>query len=176
MDTQAHQKFAELFVDAQGKVYRYILTLILNTADAEDIFQQTSLTLWEKWQQYDPASPFAPWAYGIARNHIRNHIRKSMRLGRSVALSELLIERISDIRQESESTLERRRNALPDCLERLSQKHRRLLEKRYDAGESIESVAETFGLSVEAAYKTIQRIRRTLHDCINGAMDSEKAT
>jgi RNA polymerase sigma-70 factor (ECF subfamily) len=173
MDTRAHKNFAELFVDAQGRIYRYILTLVPNTADAEDIFQQTSLTLWDKWEQFIPDSPFMPWACGIARNHIRNHIRKTMRQGKPIALSEHLIERISSIRAEAESDLEDRRGVLADCLDGLSEKHRRMLDQRYDAGESIESVADTFGLSVEATYKAIQRVRHALFDCINGATASE---
>lgn len=175
MNSIAHQSFAELFINAQGRIYRYILTLVPNAADAEDIFQQTSLTLWEKWDQFDSSSPFMPWACGIARNHIRNHIRKLMRQGKPVALSEKLIDRISDIRIESDSILENRRGALADCLDRLSQKHRQLLNQRYDAGESIESVADSFGLSVEATYKAIQRIRHSLFDCINGANAQEGA-
>ncbi len=173
MAPMAHQKFAELFVTAQGKVYRYILTLVPHVADAEDLFQQTSLTLWEKWEQYDPTAPFMPWACGIARNHIRNHIRKAIRQGHLVHLSERLMERIADIREQSDSGLEKRRGALGQCLQKLSDKHRQMLDRRYDAGASIENVASEFGLSIEAAYKTIQRIRRTLHDCIRVEISSE---
>jgi RNA polymerase sigma-70 factor, ECF subfamily len=53
MDDTKLQQFVELFVRNQNRIYRFIMTLIPNRTDADDLFQQTSLTLWKTWARYD---------------------------------------------------------------------------------------------------------------------------
>ena len=60
----------------QQRVFAYIVSLVPNRADAEELFQQTCLTLWEHWERYDMSLDFVPWACGIAHNHVRNFLRK----------------------------------------------------------------------------------------------------
>jgi RNA polymerase sigma-70 factor, ECF subfamily len=45
-----------------------VAPLVPNVADAEDIVQQTAIALWEKFDAYDPAQPFTPWACRFALN------------------------------------------------------------------------------------------------------------
>ena len=56
------------FLQHQDRVYGYIVLMLPNRHDAEDVFQQTSLILWQKWDQFDPEQDFLSWACGIARN------------------------------------------------------------------------------------------------------------
>ena len=58
MDTARHEQFARAFVQYQDRVYGHIVTMLPNRHDAEDVFQQTSLILWQKWEQFDPERDF----------------------------------------------------------------------------------------------------------------------
>jgi RNA polymerase sigma-70 factor (ECF subfamily) len=60
-----HDQFVERFVRSQDRIYAYVATLLPNRADAEEVFQQTSLILWKKWQQFDPSRDFVRWACGM---------------------------------------------------------------------------------------------------------------
>ena len=82
-----HEQFAERFVRSQDRIYAYVVTLLPNRTDAEEVFQQTSLVLWKKWQQFDPSRDFVAWACGIAHHEVQNFLRKHRDKGR-VALSE----------------------------------------------------------------------------------------
>ena len=53
-----HDQFVERFVRSQDRIYAYVVTLLPNRADAEEVFQQTSLALWKKWRQFDPGRDF----------------------------------------------------------------------------------------------------------------------
>src|SRR4051794_9938980 len=55
-------QFVEQFIRSQGRVYAYIVTLLPNRDDTEEVFQQTSLALWKKWQEFDPTRDFVRWA------------------------------------------------------------------------------------------------------------------
>ena len=96
MDTARHEQFARAFVQYQDRVYGYIATMLPNRHDAEDVFQQTSLILWQKWEQFDPERDFLSWACGIARNEVRNFLRRHGRA--RVVLSERLMDELAEVK------------------------------------------------------------------------------
>ena len=71
--------FVALFVKNQRRIYGYILTVVPDCNEADDLFQQTSLVLWEKAGEFRPEGDFVRWACGIAFNVIRNYRVKKRR-------------------------------------------------------------------------------------------------
>src|SRR5882672_9457197 len=90
MDKDLHALFAERFVRNENRVYRYIFSLIPRRTEAEELFQETSLTLWKTWERYSPDVEFVAWACGIAHNLVRNHLRKRKTQPRLLADEQLL--------------------------------------------------------------------------------------
>lgn len=167
-----HSAFAERFIRDQHRIYRYILTLVPVRADAEELFQQTSLTLWKQWERFDPTRPFVPWACAIAHNHIRNHLR-TRKDHRRVYLSDELMQQVAATRLACEDHLDRRRAALDGCLDKLDAAQRRLLEACYESDQPLNAIAQRRGQTANALYKTLRRIRRALHECIERALAQE---
>ena len=95
-------EFAELLTHHQGQLLGYIYSLVRNLDDADDLFQQTSLVLWDKFDQYDPSRTFAAWACGVARYEVLNFLRARSRdrLYFSDELSLALIEAQEELEQE----------------------------------------------------------------------------
>ena len=62
--------------------------------------------------------------------------------------------------------LQAQRDALAACLEKLPEKDRTLVSQRYLEGATTKTVAATVGRSVDAVYKSLQRIRSALLACI----------
>src|SRR5215469_17587546 len=97
--SREHDQFIERFIRSQDRIYAYVVTLLPNRTDAEEVFQQTSLVLWKKWQQFDPARDFVAWACGIAHYEVRNFLRKHKDKAR-VYLSEDIMEEMTRVRLE----------------------------------------------------------------------------
>ena len=112
MQTDQHRRFVERFLREQHRLYGYIVTLVPQRADAEEIFQETSLLLWEKWSDFDQSRDLLPWACGIAHNVLRNYLRKKKPM--AVNLDESFLERVAEVRLEREASLEPRRVAEAD--------------------------------------------------------------
>ena len=167
-----HGQFVERFVRSQDRIYAYVVTLLPNRTDAEEVFQQTSLVLWKKWQQFDPRRDFVAWACGIAHHEVRNFLRKHKDRGR-VSLSEDVLAEVARVRLEMHDVLEARRHALRHCLGLLEQGHRELLERCYAGKDSIKAIAESLGQPPNAVYMTLKRLRRALFDCINRTLAAE---
>ena len=99
--------------------------------------------------------------------HLRTESRRRRLIDEDVAA--LLDER----RVEVASTLDVRREHLRDCLSRLPEEQRRLVRGYYFDEESIEALAGRFGRGAEAIYKSLQRIRQALHQCIERKLQHE---
>jgi RNA polymerase sigma-70 factor (ECF subfamily) len=172
-----HDRFVERFLRSQDRIYAYVATLLPNRADAEDVFQQTSLILWKKWQQFDLDRDFVTWACGIAHLEVRNFLRKHKdKLGVArVYLSEDIVAELGQVRLELHDVLEARRRALRHCLDQLKQANRELLERCYAGKDTIKTIAETMGQPPNVIYMILKRLRRSLFDCINRTLAAEGA-
>ena len=158
--------FALAYIQNQGRVYGYIATLVPNRSDAEDILQRTSLVMWQKWDQFDSRYGFLPWARGIALNEIRNLLRRSER--KNVHLSDTVIAMLAE-QVEDEPELDRV-EALEHCLGGLKDQQRELLEKCYLESAGAKTAADSLGISIDAIYMRLHRIRRALVQCVEGQL------
>ena len=59
-------EFVELYSGAARRIYSFILTLVSSESDADDVFQEASKVLWQKFDQYVPGTNFYSWACRIA--------------------------------------------------------------------------------------------------------------
>jgi RNA polymerase sigma-70 factor (ECF subfamily) len=63
-------------LDIHGEgLMRYLLSLLLRRDEAEDVFQETWVRVMKQAHRADPARPFAPWLFRVARNLAFDHLR-----------------------------------------------------------------------------------------------------
>jgi RNA polymerase sigma-70 factor (ECF subfamily) len=165
------KEFLDLFAAGQLRLYRYIVLLVGNQAEAEDVLQNTNLVLLRKCDQFQPGSNFTAWSTGIAHLEVLKH--RSSRARREAALSDETIEMLSaDARRQSDM-LEMRNSALPGCIEKLPPADRNLVAEHYFHGLSWERIAATIGRSASSVRHSICRIRRELKRCIDATVGAE---
>ena len=72
------QALSMLYDKYSGALYGVILRMCKDEGHAQNLLQDTFLTIWEKSHQYDPSKGrFYTWAYRIAKNKTLNFLRKS---------------------------------------------------------------------------------------------------
>lgn len=163
----AQQRFLSLFLRSEREIFRYVAALVPNVADAEDIVQQTALALWEKFDAYDPNQPFTPWACRFALNKTKQWMERRQRWQR--LLENGLAEELAQRREELRPEMETRLRHLEGCLNKLPQEQRAMVEGYYYRRDGIEKVAGSSGRTVAATYKSLQRIRQALQQCMESA-------
>jgi len=157
-------KFVRLLVQHQDALMRYVLPLVGSLQDAQDVVQETAAALWKKFDQYDQSLPFLPWAKRFARYEVLMHHRKKRRY---TFLSESLVESLAESHEGRHTAAEQRRIALRDCLAKLPEADRRLVERRYAEKEAtVQQLAEETGQTANVLYKSLARIRRALQECV----------
>jgi len=169
----AQQRFLSLFLRSEREIFRYVAVLVPNPTDAEDIVQQTAMALWEKFDAYDPAQPFTPWACRFALNKARQWVERHQRW--KSLLENGLIDELVLRRQELQPEFELRLKHLEGCLGKLPAGQRSLVTGYYYERTSIEALAGRSGRSAAATYKMLQRIRRTLQLCVENQAKPEAA-
>lgn len=160
-----------LFLESERELLRYVMALVPNVSDARDVVQETAVALWQKIEKYDSTKPFIPWACRFALNEARMHLRTESRRRRLV--DEDVASMLEDRRVEMAASLDMRREHLQDCLNRLPEEQRRLVRSYYFDDESIEALAGKLGRGADAIYKSLQRIRQALHQCIERKLQLE---
>lgn len=165
-------EFAARLSQHQTQLFGYIYSLVRDLDDADDLFQQTSLVLWDKFDLYDPSKSFIAWACGVARFEVSNFLRSRsrQRLYFSDNLAMMLIEAHDELGEEP---LEDRRNALAECMTKLRPKDQQLLDACYGRSARIPEVAERWGRSTQSIHNSLRRIRRMLLECVSRSLAHE---
>jgi RNA polymerase sigma-70 factor (ECF subfamily) len=158
-------EFAELLRRDQARLYGYLHSMVRDINDADDVFQQTTLVLWKKFDEFDRGRSFFSWACGVARLEVANFLRTRgrHRLYFSDELNLLLVEAQAEM---CNAELEDRREALAGCVEKLRERDRQLLTECYGDTAGVNSAAERSGRSSQSVHNSLRRIRRALYDCI----------
>jgi RNA polymerase sigma-70 factor, ECF subfamily len=162
--------FLRLFLQNERRLYAYILTLLPNRADADDVLQEASLVMWDKFDPAGPPEDFAAWGCRIAYYKVLDFCKKQQRS--RVLFSQTLLERLGEtaIEQAAALQLDERRAALAACIEKLRPRDRDLLAHRFADGATIQTAAAHDGRSIEAVYKALAKIRQTLFDCVTRSL------
>ncbi len=166
------ERFAKLLATCQRRVFLYVLGLLHNAADAEEVLQETNLVLWRKFDQYQPGTSFDRWACRIAQYEVLKFREKKARGER--LFSNEFVERLAHQTERDWESLDARRAALAVCLGKLNEKDRQLVTQRYQEGATTRSVARAFGRSFQGARRSLHRIRMALLACIERTLAAEE--
>jgi len=158
-------ELVQLMMKNQRKIFAYIMTLVPSRSDAEDILQEASLTICEKFSDFKIGTNFYSWACQIAYWKVRA-ARKKFATSK-VVFNEEVLEVISQTRVELEEELDYRHGALSRCLQKLNERDRRMVLVRYESGHNVKAAAQACGRTIQGAYKALTRIRKNLYDCVN---------
>lgn len=167
MQQQHTEELARLWTESQPVVAAYIVSLVPNFHQAEDVLQQVAVVLVREFEKYDFSRPFLPWAMGIARN-VASKSRRQVAVEGTVLLDAALIDKIQVAFEEQGDSWTTFRQALRECLKHQSGRMIDVLQLRYAHDLKPQEVADKMGITSGAARVLLHRARETLRKCIQG--------
>jgi len=168
------QRFSELFEQHGRAIYGHIRTLVPNTSDADEVFQETSVTLWQKFDQYRPDTDFRAWACRIAYYKVLKLRDRQVRAPR--LFSPAFLDLVSEEMVVMSDTLDARTEALLLCRDKLNRRDRDLLDRFHRDGATAKDVARWVGRNVHYVYRAVRRIHDSLYDCIRRVIAKDVET
>jgi len=159
------ENFVQALTESQNRIYGYIYSLIGDHHRASDVLQECNLVLWRKAAEFREGADFIPWAFAIARFQVMAHLRDKKR-DRLDLMDPELAELLADEVDGQATQFEDLRVALRNCMGKLPEHSRELLELRYFRKKSIQKLAAETDKRISAVKVALMRIRRGLRTCI----------
>jgi RNA polymerase sigma-70 factor, ECF subfamily len=173
-DADASKRLMLLMVQHQRQIFSFIYSLAPDRHDAEDLLQETSLVICEKFAEFKPGTNFLAWACQIALWRVRAARQKFARS--KIIFDDEVLEHVAATTTKLQSELDVRHRVLERCLRKLPRREREFVMARYQAGGSVAAAAKQSGRSLAAAYKALGRVRKLLFDCVNRQSMAEAAS
>lgn len=172
-ETERQHRFLRSFTAHEPSLRAHVRRLVPARADADDVMQEISVVLWEKFDSFRDGADFKAWAFGVARYEVLAWLRDK---GRDrLVLDEDVVTRMAEETAADEPRLERQRAALELCMGRVPGEQRALLMRAYQPEARIQEVALGSGRTVAGFYQWLHRMRKMLLDCARRAMNQEAA-
>lgn len=159
------QGFAELWLKSQNTLGGYVCAHVPDHAMAEDVMQEVARQATANFDQYDHDKPFLGWLIGIARQRIADAYRAQNR--RPIVFSSDIVDSFAKVYEQLEPQEDDRAEGLRICMDKLSDRHRRVLDLKYGRRQSTKDIADQVGGSPGSIDTMIYRIREALRQCIN---------
>lgn len=170
-ETERHHRFLRSFTAHESAIRAHVRRLVPTRADADDVMQEISVVLWEKFDTLQDGADFRAWAFGVARFEVLAWLRDK---GRDrLVLNEEVITKIAEETTADEPRLQLQREALEHCMKKVPAVQRDLLMRAYQSESRIQEVAQTSGRSVVGFYQWLHRMRRMLLECIQRVLTQE---
>ncbi|MBT5017742.1 sigma-70 family RNA polymerase sigma factor [Planctomicrobium sp.] len=169
--TPPGEEFIQLFTQAQRVLYLFILSQVGKVQAAEEILQETNLVIWSKSSSFEMGSSFIAWVRQIAVYEVLKWKQKRSR--EKLTFSGEFMNTIAERFSETPEQIELRQLALENCLKKLTDQDRELIEKRYQPGMNGKSVASDLGRPPNSVYQSLGRIRKVLQDCVERSLALE---
>jgi len=163
-DSNRNSKFLELLTPDYYKIHSFILTLVPNTTDAEDVLQSSIGYMLEHFHEFEQGTNFLSWAFTISKYHVLTHRKKKTRS--KIQFGKQAIEMIEAENQRLSKEVDARYDALKQCMRKLPVDDLKLIKKRFEKSSSVKEFASEIGMSINVAYKRISHIKNLLLDCI----------
>ena len=157
----------------QSMILAYAYSVLRDFHLAENVFQDVSIILSEKWDDLPHDEQIGFWLKETTRRKSLETLRKQKRF--PVSLSEDALEVIGQelVHTHSDDRERERLNNIFDllhkCLDKLGKSAYRALELRYGEGDrhSCEDIAAIMGKSVQSVYSITKRSRLAVARCVN---------
>lgn len=169
---EREERFTRHWTQAQPVVAGFVGSMIPDFHQAEDLLQNVAVVLLRKFDEYDPARPFAAWALGIAKNEILSWRRAHARS--FLSYHPELLEAVAAAYEEMSPELRLRVSALKHCLQDVEGRAWDVLRLRYEESLQPRDIASKLGLAAGNVRVILSRIRTALQGCVERRLSSQE--
>lgn len=152
----------QLFVQHQPALRGFILSLLPDLSAAQDVLQETFLTVTRRAPDFRAGTNFRAWAFTIARYKVLEAARQRRR---ETELSEEVLDALAAEAPEATAP-EGLLFALRACLDRLAPRAQAVVRLRYHEERAPGEIADQLRWQVGAVHVALARARAALRDCV----------
>ncbi len=148
------EAFTQLYLRYRQRVFAYCLRMLGSSVEAEDMFQEVFIRVWQRSYQFTEEKSVSGWIFTIAHNLCLNRIRDRKVLDRLDDHTNLTVEHV----ELGENWGER----IQSALEQVPPENREPFVLFEYQGLSYQEIADVMKLSIAAVKSRIYRAREEL--------------
>lgn len=161
-------KVQQLFVKHQSGIKAFILSLLPDFAEADDVLQEAFLVVTRKAREFNLESNFMAWVLTITRFKVLEAFRRRKKT--DDVLSPELIETLSASAPE-DGFGEERLAAVRLCLEKLSPHMQEVLRLRYFAEHGPGKIAQLLSWTTNSVNVALSNARKLMYECVGRRLE-----
>ena len=170
-DNKGTDIFISLLIPNQRRIQAFILTLVPNISDAEDVYQETVSDMWKKFNSFEIGTDFVAWALTIAKYKVLTFRNKT---GRSkVQFSSNVCDILESAAMSKMDSLQDHFDTLKHCIKKLPEKEQFLLKLRYERDLTLQKISAMIGKTAPGIHRIIASIHSKLALCIRRTLRME---
>ncbi len=161
-ETESWDRLEELYRSSRDDVYAYALTLLRDSAAAEDVTALAFERAYRRRRTFDRRrGEERAWLFGIARNAALDELRRRKRVATLLVDPEGLSEEET---ADDGPDVTLRRTAVRSAVAAMSARDRELIALKFHAGLSNAEIGQVLGVSESNAgtllHRTVQKLRK----------------
>ena len=162
-----------LLIRQRPTILAYAMSIVLDRDLADEVYQNVAVVVLRKADDVSGADEPMKWILGAARLECLSVLRKVKRV--PVLVDDHLLDlldvnwgtRLQGSASENEQSMQ---EALAQCIDKLTDRARKLLHLRYTRGLSGAALAEELQSTLNTTYVGLSRIHRKLRECVESRM------
>jgi len=130
VDLSAHHlPFVQLLTAHQRRLYAYVLSLMGDPDQANDVVQETNVVMWQKADTFELGTNFAAWMMRVAHFQVLAHRQRITR--QRWVFDDETIALLAAEAEDRDPHYDEQSRIMHGCLAHLNDRHRAILQARY---------------------------------------------
>ena len=164
-------------LDCRTELIAYARSLLGNYAAADDVLQEAMIVVVKKFDQFQEGTSILAWCRSIVRIEV---LRAKQRYQRERTLAQRLLDDAVDAafdefqKERQRDDVESWREALRQCLSKVSDRAHDVLNARFDDELSYQQIGERLEMTIEAVRKALFRTKKQVRTCVETTMEAAR--
>ena len=134
------EEFLQRITEFQGRLFGFILSMLGDVDQTNEVLQETNLVLWRKSDDFQPGTDFKAWSFRVAHFQVMAFRQRQIR--ERLIFDNDVLEQITRDAIQQDDAYERRKERLEICISKLSERNREVLCRFYQNEESMNAFVE----------------------------------
>ncbi|MDD2243761.1 MAG: RNA polymerase sigma-70 factor [Dysgonamonadaceae bacterium] len=161
-------KFHSIVLPLKNKLYRFALSIVYNSTEAEDIVQDIMLKLWSKKDEWEQIENLEAYCFKATKNLSLDKLAaKEIRKTESIDMDR---ESFSISEQETPFSLISKKETqvnIYKCIEQLTENQKMIFQLREIEDMSYKEIAETLDITEDSVKVNLFRARKKIKELLS---------
>ena len=146
----------------KNELYRLALRITLNSAEAEDVVQETMIKVWNRREQWDDIESIEAFCLTICRNQALDRLKRLDNQNATLGDEHDRADHSYEADPEEQTIQRDRLRLVRQLMDQLPEKQRSCMQLRDVEGKAYKEIAELLGISEQQVKVNIFRARQTI--------------